>query len=283
MSFIDRTAVSIGADPEFFVKSGDNFISGHNFPCGGKLNPRRTEHGAVQCDGLALELNVTPAFTTNQFIMNFRGALFDLDSIVKNWTLGGNRECYLVAEPVAVFSKDLMDRLPPHAKMLGCDPDFNAYTGEPNPTPNAEGVLFRTGAGHLHIGWTEKAEGFEHWEKCARLVKQLDFTVGLVTLLFDDEPRRRALYGKAGSFRPKHYGLEYRVPSNAWCKSEMLARTMFHGCMKAVEMLNEGEELDEEHFGLARSIIDHNQTGWHVDHPKLADVLLEEYRDNVSF
>lgn len=282
MSFIDRTAVCIGADPEFFVKTGDAFVSGHNFPCGGKDNPRRTEHGAVQCDGLALELNVNPAFTTNQFVMNFRGALYDLDKIVKNWAVGG-REYYLVAEPVALFSKELMDRLPLHVKELGCNPDWNAYTGEANLTPKGDGLLFRTGAGHLHIGWTEKAEGFEHWEKCARLVKQLDYTVGLVTLLFDNEPRRRALYGKAGAFRPKPYGLEYRVPSNAWCKSETLARTMFHGCMKAVELLNEGVEIDKDCAGLARSCIDNNKTSWQVDYPKLADILLEEYRDNLAF
>lgn len=279
--FIDRTAVCIGADPEFFVKSGDNFVSGHDFPCGNKHNPRRTEHGSVQCDGTALELNIKPSFTTNQFVMNFRGALFDLNTIVKNWTLGGNRECYLVAEPVAIFSKDLMDRLPMHAKQLGCEPDWNAYTMQVNPTPNAD-VLFRTGAGHLHVGWTEKAEGFEHFEKCARLVKQLDYTVGLLTLLFDTEPRRRALYGKAGAFRPKPYGLEYRVPSNAWCKSETLARTMFHGCIKAVELLNEGQDLGDEFGELARVCIDNNKTSWHVDHPLLADNLLEEYRDHLA-
>lgn len=283
MLFIDRNAVCIGADPEFFVKSGNDFISGHGFPCGSKQNPRQTEHGTVQCDGLALELNIRPSFTTNQFIMNFRGVLFDLDKIVKNWTKDGNRECYLVAEPVAVFSKDVMDRLPLYTKELGCNPDWSAYTGEANLAPQSEGLLFRTGAGHLHVGWTEQAEGFEHWEKCARLVKQLDYTVGLVTLLFDDEPRRRSLYGKAGAFRPKPYGLEYRVPSNAWCKSELLARTMFHGCMKAVELLNDGVELDKEYEGLARICIDNNKTSWHTEYPKLADQLLEEYRDNTPF
>jgi hypothetical protein len=215
--------------------------------------------------------------------MNYRGALFDLNEIISKWTKKDGRECYLVAEPIAIFSKDLLDRLPPHVKELGCNPDYNAYTLEPNPTPNGSDVVFRTGAGHLHIGWTDGAEGMEHFEKCARLVKQLDYTVGLVTLLFDDEPRRRALYGKAGAFRPKPYGLEYRVPSNAWCKSEALARTMFHGCMKAVELLNEGEEFDKDCDGLARLCIDNNKTSWQAEYPKLADKILEDYRDQVPF
>lgn len=282
-SFIDRVAVCVGADPEFFVKEGDRFVSGHDFPCGNKSTPRKTDHGSVQCDGTALELNVQPAFTANEFVLNFRGALFDLSEIVRKWTERSNRPCYLVAEPFALFSKDHFDRLPSHAKDLGCRPDYNAYTMEANPTPNSDGMLFRTGAGHLHVGWTEKAEGAEHWEKCARLVRQLDYTVGLVTLLFDDEPRRRALYGKAGAYRPKPYGVEYRVPSNAWCRSEVLARTMFYGVVKAVDLLNDGVDLDKETAGLARECINNNKTSWHVDYPKLADKLLQEYKDNLAY
>jgi hypothetical protein len=31
-----------------------------------------------------------------------------------------------------------------------------------------------------------------------------------------DHPIRRGIYGGAGSFRPKPYGMEYRTPSNNW-------------------------------------------------------------------
>lgn len=284
-NFIDWTSVAVGADPEFFVKIGNEFISGHDFPCGTKTHPRKTANGFVQCDGTALELNVEPAFTPSQFVLNFRGAVNDLNSIVYEWSKKHNRECYLVAEPIALFKKDVFDRLPLYAKALGCEPDYNAYTGEPNPKPadvETDDYRFRTGAGHLHIGWTEKAEGFMHMDKCMKLVRQLDFTVGLVTLLFDDDPRRRSLYGKAGAFRPKPYGLEYRVPSNAWCKSEVLAKTMYQGCIKAICLLNEGEDLNTQTEGLARDCINNNKTAWHVDYPLLADKLLGDYRDNLA-
>lgn len=270
--FLDRSGISVGADPEFFVKKGDKYISAHFFPCGTKDKPRQTEHGSVQCDGMALELNVRPAFTASNFVTNFRGALFDLDKIVRGW----EKECYLVAESVAPFSLEYIKRLPTSATELGCNPDFNAYTMAQNDLPNAE-TPFRTGAGHIHIGWTENAEGMEHFFKCAELVKQLDYTIGLRTLLFDTDPRRRLLYGKAGSFRPKPYGCEYRVPSNAWCQSEELASMMFEGVIDAIDMMNSGQVWDKETMGLARELIDTNQTEWVAKYPKLADNILKSY------
>lgn len=269
--FLDRTSIMVGADPEFFVKKGDKFVSGHNFPCGTKDKPRKTGHGAVQVDGMALELNVKPAFTRTGFVQNFRGVVFDLHNIVSEW----DRDCYIVAESIAPFGLEYIQKMPPMVKALGCDPDFNAYSLEVNDTPKSE-TPFRTGAGHIHIGWAENQEGMEHFFKCAALVKQLDYTVGLRTLLFDTEPRRRMLYGKAGAFRPKDYGCEYRVPSNAWCQSEELAGLMFDGVIQAIDLLNDGRDLDKETDGLARQCIDNNETEWAAKYPKLADLLIAD-------
>lgn len=269
MLFIDRNALSIGADPEFFVKNGDEFVSGHTFPCGNKDKPRVTDHGKVQCDGLALEVNVSEAFTKAKFLLNFRGVVNDLNEIVRNWD---KSEAYLVAEPVATFSSGYIDKLPIWAKELGCNPDFNAYSKEQNPLPDSA-LTIRTGAGHLHLGWTENAEGQDHFDKCADLVKQLDFTVGLRTLMFDDEPRRRLLYGRAGAFRPKFYGVEYRVPSNAWCQSEKLAGVMYDGCVQAVNKLNDGYRFEEKFPGLAQKLINDNNVNWITEYPLLADTL----------
>lgn len=270
-AFIDLGRVMVGADPEFFVKKDDKFISGHGFPCGSKEKPRKTGHGHVQNDGLALELNVWPAFTRTGFLQNFRGVVYDLAEIVSQW----DRNAYIVAESVAPFSAEYLKKLPDHVSALGCNPDFNAYSLEANETPNKD-VPFRTGAGHIHIGWTNNAEGMEHFFKCAELVKQLDYTIGLRTLLFDSEPRRRMLYGKAGAFRAKPYGCEYRVPSNAWCQSEELAGMMFDGVHTAIELLNEGRYLDKETEGLARECIDRNDTEWAKKYPLLADLLITD-------
>lgn len=269
--FIDRSSLFVGADPELFLKKGDEFISAHTYPCGTKSKPRQTQHGHVQVDGIALEMNVKPARSRREFVMNFRGVVNDLDEIVRSWQGG---EAYLVAESVAPMSLEKLQALPETAKALGCNPDWNAYTMGHNETPNVM-TPFRTGAGHIHIGWSENCEGLEHLEKCAQLVKTLDYTIGLKTLMFDHEPRRRMLYGKAGAFRPKDYGCEYRVPSNAWCQSEELAGVMFDGVIQAVNFLNEGIDIDKETEGLARHLIDKNQIDWHEQYPKLYDRLSE--------
>lgn len=268
--FLDRSSITIGADPELFLKSGDEYISAHTYPCGTKERPRQTQHGHVQVDGIALELNVRPAATRRNFILNFRGVIHDLDDIVRTW---GSGKAYLVAEPVVPFSLERLLELPESARILGCNADFSAYTMAANETPECKTPI-RTGAGHLHIGWGQGYEGYQHFEKCAKLVKTLDYTVGLRTLLFDQEPRRRMLYGKAGAFRPKSYGCEYRVPSNAWCQSEDLAGQMYDGVIQAIDILNDGVDLDLETNGLARECIDKNVIDWPEKYPKLADRIL---------
>jgi hypothetical protein len=70
--------LTIGADPELFVRRGRHFISGHLFPCGTKDSPMPTAHGMIQNDGLALELNIRPARTQDEFVTNVSGALGDL-------------------------------------------------------------------------------------------------------------------------------------------------------------------------------------------------------------
>ncbi len=38
--------------------------------------------------------------------------------------------------------------------------------------------------------------------------------------MYDKDTERRGMYGKAGAFRPKPYGVEYRTLSNAWLSND---------------------------------------------------------------
>lgn len=262
--------LTIGADPEVFVRhsNGHKLISAHDFPCGTKYQPKRTKHGHVQVDGTALEFNVRPARNKRDFLRNIKGVLNDLGDIVTDY----DADCYLSFVPYALFTKEYLDKIPPHSKALGCSPDYNAYTESSNPMPDAD-IPIRTAAGHVHLGWGKFSEGSEHFKRCISLVKELDVYVGLPSLKWDPSPHRRDLYGKAGSFRPKRYGVEYRVLSNAWVDDDDLAGYVYSNTKAAFQNWSKGDLVAPEYAEFARHCIDTNCINWEDKAPKLADFL----------
>lgn len=228
----------IGADPEVFVKDKQGrFRSAHGLIPGTKKEPYKVKNGAFQVDGMALEINIDPADTDDRFVYNIGSVLRQLAAAVPDYELA--------IVPTAKFHGNHMRHQPEEALELGCEPDFNAYTERENPRPNGN-VNFRTGAGHVHVGFTQGADPKdpEHFQRCLTLVKYLDAFLGIPSLSWDKDQLRRSLYGKAGAFRPKSYGLEYRTLSNAWLKDERLVRYVFNQCVAAVEFLKSGKRLD---------------------------------------
>lgn len=227
----------VGADPEVFVKRNNIFVTGHGLVQGDKANPYPVKNGAVQVDGMALEFNIDPAASENEFVHNITSVMTQLSDMVP--------EYQLVTEPVAEFSQAYMATMPFEAIELGCDPDFNAWDhGNENAKPDGD-VTFRTGAGHLHIGWREGADPNdpEHNELCCEMVKQLDFFLGLPSLVYDNSIKRRSLYGAAGAYRAKSYGVEYRVLSNKWLASESLMRWAYRATQATCQAVLDGVDL----------------------------------------
>ena len=237
----------LGADPEVFMKKDGAFISAHGMVLGSKERPFPVKDGAVQVDGMALEFNIDAAGDEATFIYNIDSVMAQLKAMVPDYEV--------VAVPVAHFGAEYIASQPDEAKELGCTPDFNAWTGDENVPPNAE-LPYRTGAGHVHLGWTEGANPHcpIHYGSCCAIVKQLDFYLGLVSLVYDTDTERRAMYGKAGAFRPKAYGVEYRTLSNAWLASPVLTGWVFRATSRAVQATLAGENLTER-FGNIEEII----------------------------
>lgn len=69
---------------------------------------------------------------------------------------------------------------------------------------------------------------------CCEIVRRLDQTLYPKSLEWDSDQTRRELYGKIGSFRPKHYGVEYRPLSNAFLRSDEVVKKVFEITMKTV-------------------------------------------------
>lgn len=228
--------ILVGADPEVFVRKvgKKQFQSAHGLIVGDKKNPQKVPGGAVQVDGMALEFNIDPAKNEAEFLANITGVMKIMGDMVPAYEL--------VPVPVANFTQRVMALQPKEALELGCDPDFCAWkNGEANPRPNGN-VNFRTGAGHVHIGW---GDGFDtadpdHLQACIMATKQLDFYLGLGSLIYDKDAKRRTMYGAPGAFRPKPYGVEYRVLSNAWLQSEDLIGWVYRTTIKGIQDLFEG-------------------------------------------
>jgi hypothetical protein len=250
--------ILIGADPEVFVRDEKGrFRSAHGLIPGTKEEPYPVQDGAVQVDGLALEFNTTPAATREEFIHHIGSVMNQLAGMVPGYTLA--------IEPTARFHHMHLKTQPEKALELGCEPDYCAYTGQQNPRPNAATTM-RTAAGHVHIGGfeTDDPTGEEHMTKCITLVKVLDAFLGLNSLFWDHDNKRRAMYGKAGAFRPKPYGVEYRSLSNAWLKHPDLVGKVFDQSKKAVELLLSGKRVSKEQQLNIRRYIDNGLTFSHA-------------------
>lgn len=231
----------VGADPELFVQEqhSDAFVSAYGMIKGDKYNPTPVKDGAVQVDGMALEFNIDPASSEEQFVHNINSVVDQLKAMVPTYRV--------LAVPVAHFGEAYIQAQPKEATELGCNPDYNAYTGEENSRPNGN-LPFRTGAGHVHIGWTKDAIPFEamHFAQCRAAIKQLDVFLGIPSVLYDTNTQRREMYGKPGAFRPKPYGVEYRVLSNVWVSSPVLQAWVYRATQAAMNALEEGRFLFQE-------------------------------------
>jgi hypothetical protein len=230
---------TIGCDPEVFLTKNGKPASAYGLLKGTKKEPFLTEGGAYQVDGMAAEFNTTPvkfpdlSWLPDTFDEWNEKILLQLKAIREALPKGYS----LKIDPVMEFGKEFLDKQPDEAKELGCDPDYCAYTLLPNPRPDGE-KTFRTGAGHIHIGWGADipVDNKEHIEICAGFVKSLDATVGLFMTYIDRDPRRRELYGKAGAFRPKPYGVEYRTPSNVWIRNKDYRRMVWILVKEAINL-----------------------------------------------
>jgi len=209
--------IKIGCDPEFFVYDTEAKanISCHTFMKGDKKNPYPLKNGAVQVDGTAIEFNIEATSDPTDFAANVQKTLDEIRGMVPN-------KYQFQFKPHVIYDEKYFSTLPSQCIELGCDPDFDALTGKMNPPPKPTGKYktMRTGAGHLHIGWTsgkdinDPSHAFDAMHVADNLHRLLVDTE--LSTLWDNDKLRKNLYGANAAYRPKSYGCELRSPSNAW-------------------------------------------------------------------
>ena len=231
--------VSIGADPELFLKgSNGHFVSSIDKIGGTKHAPRPIDDlgNSVQEDNVAVEYNITPAKSRDAFIASNQKVLSYLSGYVKQLGLS-------FAQDAAAFFPDeeLQDY---RALTFGCEPDFNAWTERENNPPELteETRNLRSAGGHIHVGYVDP-----DFDKSNRLVKAMDVFLGCQSIKYDPDNLRRKLYGRPGACRYKPYGVEYRTLSNFWILSPDMQGWAYDQTHKAIDFLNNGGDVSEKH------------------------------------
>lgn len=232
--------VKVGADPEFFLfdSKTKKHVSAHGIVPGDKANPHKLNYGAVQLDGTAVEFNIEPASTAFEFKHNIEATLGQIRKMVPS-------DLEFSFEPAVFYEKDYFDKVPDKHKEFGCDPDYNALSrnpAKPKVPPAGVNPLMRTGAGHIHLGWTEVEDPLNpiHFWDATEVTKQMYYVFYQAETVWEKPNERKKLYGGGASFRPKRYGCEFRSPSNAWVKYPNLYNFIFETSQAVVNKLEKG-------------------------------------------
>lgn len=221
----------LGADPEVFISRPTSLLASCGKIGGTKTSPLQLPNMpigfTIQEDNVAVEFGIPPASNEIDFIYSILSVQkFGLQYIREKTV---NQRLKFSRLSCTIFPEKELKH--PGALVFGCEPDFNAWTGQQNPFITSDPLL-RSAGGHIHVETTLDK---------AKVIKAMDITIGLASLFLDNNgTQRRALYGKAGAMRPKPYGVEYRVPSNFWIFSDNLISSMWRRTQHALNLIEDG-------------------------------------------
>lgn len=224
----------IGADPEVFLMDAktQQIASAIGVLEGTKEKPEKIGNGALHKDNVLAELNIRPTKNPTQFSENITEMLDELRARANNAGLE------VVFPAHAYMHEDYLATA--EAQVFGCEPDYNAWELEENPVVNPDDAgNLRVAAGHVHISLSKVTPKTQL--ACAQWC---DVFLGVPAVFADPDSTRRQLYGKAGSFRPKPYGIEYRVLSNFWLTSPRLMTWVWWSAQQAAGRANDGPVIN---------------------------------------
>lgn len=235
--------ITIGADPELFIidEKTKKVISSVGKIPGEKGNPYVSDDMptgfGLETDNILAEFNIPPVSDEASFINNIEYMKQYIDKFVKNL----NPDYGILCAASKTVDKSQLQS--PQAQLFGCDVDYNAYTEAPNPKPEGSKTNLRSAGFHIHIGYENP-----NIDMSVLLVKYLDMYLGVPSVIYDKDKRRRSLYGKAGCFRLTSYGVEYRVLSSAMMKDVETLRFVWRQLQKALLAASRGERLVDSEY-----------------------------------
>ena len=224
---------SFGSDPEFMLMQNGKYRSAIGVVQGNRDNRITIKGHQFFYDNVLAECAIKPGKNKKQVLKNITECLKLYSEMVSPLEL------------VSQSSQDYpaSELKHPEAKRVGCDPDMCVYKMEMQEPPieRMRSGTFRTCGGHIHLGSKMlQSDG----PKPIRVIQMMDLFLGVPSLWIDTDetsPIRRSLYGQAGRFRIKKYGIEYRSLGNFWLNNPELVGWVYDTCMFILNFVENGE------------------------------------------
>ena len=232
--------ILIGTDPELMIintKTGEAVSSIGLIP-GSKWSAYKiSEEGhAIQCDNVLAEFNIPPTNNKEEFISHINFVKKYIQDFVKEV----NPDYDILCSSGMEYPYDQLTC--PEAFQIGCDPDFNAWEkGRKNDRVTAFQDNYRSAGFHIHISY-----GIPDADINMKLARLMDLFVGVPSIIFDNDVKRRTLYGNAGSFRHCKYGVEWRTLSGAFLKDDETIGWVWDRTFDAINAFNQELEFESD-------------------------------------
>lgn len=252
----------LGADPEVFMTNvNGQLVSVIGKVGGNKWKPMQIAdlpHGfCMHPDNVALEFGIPPAETSEQFVQHIKQ--------IKNKGLEILKGLKYSPLSCAVFPDD--ELASPEAHQFGCEPDYNAWTGKINGRPVPPHPNMRSAGGHIHVETNLPKKP---------VIQAMDVYLTIPSILMDKNgDERRKLYGQAGAFRPKSYGVEHRVLSNFWITEDRLIDWVWRNVDRAVTSVKKGVRFTKDADRIINCINNNDKS--------LAKSLIKEYQLDACY
>lgn len=272
-----------GADIELFVqhKKTGEIISAENYIQGTKNEPfifdPQNPYYSTSKDNVLAEFTIPPALTTEEWCATIQRSVDYINSVLPE-------DYCTVAFPA--FSLDSKWLQTEQARIFGCEPDFNAYTNLVNIFPARLDENLRSAGFHVHFSykdcvpfnpkdWEKGKEDYRADPERLQIIKACDLFMGVPAIIMEPENKRKQLYGKAGAFRPKPYGVEYRTLSNYFLSSKELTAWVFNAAGAAIDWLNAGNIVD-------KALGEFVQLSINQSDKEAAEMLINEFKLKIA-
>ena len=225
--------ITFGTDPEFMLMQKGKHHSAIGIVQGSIENRISIKGHEFYYDNVLAECAVKPGKNKKQTLKNIKECLGIYSDMVSPFEL--------VAQASQEYPASQLKH--PDAKNAGCEPDMCVYEMEMQDPPRSEmkNGRLRTCGGHIHLGSKMLQDD---GPAPIRVIQMADLFLGIPSLWIDNDetsPVRRNLYGQAGRYRVKPYGIEYRSLGNFWFKSPKIAEWVYDTCMFIHEFVESGE------------------------------------------